>query len=72
LGQVFPAQYIRRAFGKADDERVRRIDVDAIVSAATAAFIVAEHSLRVTGSSPVPPMKPPQRGGSSFLDNLFS
>jgi hypothetical protein len=37
-GQDRPERYMRRAFGKPDDERVRRVDVDVIVSTSMGAF----------------------------------
>ena len=37
-GQVFPARGLKRRWTSADDERLRRIDVDALMKAASAAF----------------------------------
>jgi hypothetical protein len=36
--QVFPAPYVKRAWARSDDERLRRIDVTAMMSAAGGAF----------------------------------
>jgi hypothetical protein len=33
-GQVFPASYLKRAWAKADDERLRRVDVDRMMQVA--------------------------------------
>jgi len=37
-GQVFPAAFLKRPWAKADDERLRRIDVDRMIEAAGREF----------------------------------
>jgi len=37
-GQVFPARYLKRAWARSDDERLRRIDVDELMRAAGREF----------------------------------